>query len=240
MFLPLGSEGMRALINPSWITEDQIITLFSQNIRLWENTMFLRKTRCVDIQVCKTRCFQKGMKILQVLEAHGIYKLTSCMYHFATSNLVLASWNSMLRWRQRQQSEFEPPSGETLEVCTILFVSFCPCGPRMAKHNVNAWLINTGWTGGAFGAGHRMSLKDLASRAVSHRDASVHEWSHERKWTPMTWPMAKRLELSNVPFLQCVGHTGHHWCDSLWRFGKSRVWELPKAIVHAQVVARSR
>lgn len=31
---------------------------------------------------------------------------------------------------------------------------------RMAKHNVNAWLINTGWTGGAFGAGHRMSLKD--------------------------------------------------------------------------------
>eukprot|EP00434_Breviolum_minutum_P018090 symbB.v1.2.015955.t1/scaffold1204.1/size131571/2 len=35
---------------------------------------------------------------------------------------------------------------------------------KMAKHNVNAWLINTGWTGGAFGAGHRMSLKD--TRAI--------------------------------------------------------------------------
>eukprot|EP00913_Durusdinium_trenchii_P024626 g23118.t1 len=34
----------------------------------------------------------------------------------------------------------------------------------MAKHNVNAWLINTGWTGGAFGLGHRMSLKD--TRAI--------------------------------------------------------------------------
>ena len=31
---------------------------------------------------------------------------------------------------------------------------------RMDKHHVNAWLINTGWTGGAFGQGHRMSLKD--------------------------------------------------------------------------------
>ncbi|CAK9004472.1 unnamed protein product [Durusdinium trenchii] len=35
---------------------------------------------------------------------------------------------------------------------------------KMAKHNVNAWLINTGWTGGAFGLGHRMSLKD--TRAI--------------------------------------------------------------------------
>jgi phosphoenolpyruvate carboxykinase (ATP) len=31
---------------------------------------------------------------------------------------------------------------------------------KMAKHKVDAWLINTGWTGGAFGQGQRMSLKD--------------------------------------------------------------------------------
>ncbi|CAE7590747.1 pckA [Symbiodinium natans] len=36
---------------------------------------------------------------------------------------------------------------------------------NMAKHHVNAaWLINTGWTGGGFGSGHRMSLKD--TRAI--------------------------------------------------------------------------
>src|SRR5215208_3795412 len=31
-------------------------------------------------------------------------------------------------------------------------------GERIAKHNVNVWLVNTGWTGGAYGAGSRMKL----------------------------------------------------------------------------------
>ena len=31
-------------------------------------------------------------------------------------------------------------------------------GKKMEKHNVNVWLINTGWTGGPYGVGHRMKL----------------------------------------------------------------------------------
>ena len=31
-------------------------------------------------------------------------------------------------------------------------------GERMQKHGANVWLINTGWTGGAYGTGHRMKL----------------------------------------------------------------------------------
>jgi len=31
-------------------------------------------------------------------------------------------------------------------------------GERMNKHKANVWLINTGWTGGAYGVGHRMKL----------------------------------------------------------------------------------
>ncbi|HTZ56844.1 MAG TPA: phosphoenolpyruvate carboxykinase (ATP) [Acidobacteriaceae bacterium] len=32
-------------------------------------------------------------------------------------------------------------------------------GERLQHHNAQCWLVNTGWTGGAFGTGQRMSLK---------------------------------------------------------------------------------
>jgi phosphoenolpyruvate carboxykinase (ATP) len=31
-------------------------------------------------------------------------------------------------------------------------------GERLARHNVTCWLVNTGWTGGPFGVGERLSL----------------------------------------------------------------------------------
>ncbi|HVG12572.1 MAG TPA: phosphoenolpyruvate carboxykinase (ATP) [Flavisolibacter sp.] len=31
-------------------------------------------------------------------------------------------------------------------------------GKKMQEHKVNVWMINTGWTGGSYGAGHRMKL----------------------------------------------------------------------------------
>lgn len=35
---------------------------------------------------------------------------------------------------------------------------------KMRKHEANAWLINTGWSGGGYGVGHRLPLK--ATRAI--------------------------------------------------------------------------
>lgn len=31
-------------------------------------------------------------------------------------------------------------------------------GEKIAKHKVNCWLVNTGWSGGGFGVGHRMEI----------------------------------------------------------------------------------
>jgi len=36
-------------------------------------------------------------------------------------------------------------------------------GEKIKKHNVNVWLVNTGWTGGAFGIGKRIALKHTRS-----------------------------------------------------------------------------
>jgi phosphoenolpyruvate carboxykinase (ATP) len=43
-------------------------------------------------------------------------------------------------------------------------------GAKMKEHNVNVWLINTGWTGGPFGVGSRMKLKhtrDMINAALA-------------------------------------------------------------------------
>jgi len=39
-------------------------------------------------------------------------------------------------------------------------------GRKLDEHGAAVWLINTGWTGGAFGAGHRMPIR--ATRALLH------------------------------------------------------------------------
>ena len=39
-------------------------------------------------------------------------------------------------------------------------------GERLAKHQVRVWLVNTGWTGGAYGVGHRMKIGH--TRAMIH------------------------------------------------------------------------
>jgi phosphoenolpyruvate carboxykinase (ATP) len=48
-------------------------------------------------------------------------------------------------------------------------------GERMEEHNVNAWLINTGWSGGPFGVGERMSLPYTRAMVTAVLDGSLDE-----------------------------------------------------------------
>ncbi|EPX82244.1 phosphoenolpyruvate carboxykinase [Salipiger mucosus] len=85
------------------------------------------------------------------------------MYHF------LSGFTSKVAGTERGITEPEP----TFSTC--FGAPFMPLRPEMygnllrdkiAKHGATCWLVNTGWTGGAYGTGHRMPIK--ATRALLH------------------------------------------------------------------------
>jgi phosphoenolpyruvate carboxykinase (ATP) len=44
---------------------------------------------------------------------------------------------------------------------------------RLKKHNAHVWLVNTGWTGGGYGVGHRMSLRHTRAILDAIHDGSL-------------------------------------------------------------------
>lgn len=43
----------------------------------------------------------------------------------------------------------------------------------IARHNVDCWLVNTGWTGGAYGIGNRMPIRDTRALLAAALDGSL-------------------------------------------------------------------
>ncbi|RDC72871.1 phosphoenolpyruvate carboxykinase [Rhodovulum sp. 12E13] len=94
------------------------------------------------------------------------------MYHF------LSGFTSKVAGTERGVTEPEP----TFSTC--FGAPFMPRRPevygkllqeKIAAHGATCWLVNTGWTGGAHGTGHRMPIK--ATRALLHAalDGSLNE-----------------------------------------------------------------
>lgn len=54
-------------------------------------------------------------------------------------------------------------------------------GDKLRKHDASVWLVNTGWTGGAFGVGHRMNLaytRAMVTAAIEGELADVPATPH--------------------------------------------------------------
>jgi phosphoenolpyruvate carboxykinase (ATP) len=52
-------------------------------------------------------------------------------------------------------------------------------GEKIEKHQVQCWLINTGWTGGPYGVGHRMKIAHTRAMVNAALDGSLDEASFE-------------------------------------------------------------
>ena len=44
---------------------------------------------------------------------------------------------------------------------------------KIKAHNVDVWLVNTGWTGGPYGVGHRMPIAQTRAMVAAALDGSL-------------------------------------------------------------------
>lgn len=108
------------------------------------------------------RAGQPKNLVMLAADAFGVLppiaKLTpaQAMYHF------LSGYTAKVAGTERGVTEPEP------EFSTCFGAPFLPRDPSeygnllrelIAKHNVDCWLVNTGWTGGKYGVGSRMPIK---------------------------------------------------------------------------------
>jgi phosphoenolpyruvate carboxykinase (ATP) len=92
------------------------------------------------------------------------------MYHF------LSGFTSKVAGTERGVTEPEP----TFSTC--FGAPFMPRRPevygsllrqKIAQHGANCWLVNTGWTGGAYGTGSRMPIRATRALLTSALDGSL-------------------------------------------------------------------
>ena len=72
-------------------------------------------------------------------------------------------------------------------------------GAKMDKHDVNVWLINTGWTGGPYGVGRRMKLKYTRAMITAAMDGSLEAANKDNYHTHSVFGVQQPRTCPNVP-----------------------------------------
>ncbi|MDX1784550.1 MAG: phosphoenolpyruvate carboxykinase [Roseovarius sp.] len=181
-------------LNPE--AEPEIYATTSKFSTVIENMVFDEETRELDFEddslTANTRCaypleyisnasstaiggHPKNI-IMLTCDAFGVLppiaRLTpaQAMYHF------LSGFTSKVAGTERGVTEPEP----TFSTC--FGAPFMPRRPevygnllraKIAKHGATCWLVNTGWTGGAYGTGSRMPIKATRALLTAALDGSL-------------------------------------------------------------------
>jgi len=69
-------------------------------------------------------------------------------------------------------------------------------GDKMREHKVKVWMVNTGWTGGPFGIGHRMKLKYTRAMITAALNGELDTVPYEKH---PVFGMAVPQECPNIP-----------------------------------------
>jgi len=143
-------------VNP----ETGVVDLDSQ--RITENTRASYPIHYIPNHVPEGMAGHPAHVVFLTCDAFGVMppiaKLTpeQAMYHF------LSGYTAKVAGTERGVTEPK----ETFSACFgAPFLPLSPSvyarmlGERIARHDVQCWLVNTGWTGGPYGVGHRVDLK---------------------------------------------------------------------------------
>jgi phosphoenolpyruvate carboxykinase (ATP) len=70
---------------------------------------------------------------------------------------------------------------------------------KMKESGVNVWLVNTGWTGGPYGVGHRMKLKYTRAMITAAMDGSLEAANKDNYHVHSMFGVAQPRTCPNVP-----------------------------------------
>ncbi|TCI61607.1 phosphoenolpyruvate carboxykinase (ATP) [Exiguobacterium sp. SH0S2] len=156
-----------------------------KNISLTENTRAAYPIQFIDNAMLPSRAGHPNTIVFLTADAYGVLppisKLTKeqAMYHF------LSGYTSKLAGTERGVTEPQA----TFSTCFgSPFLPLAPeryadmLGKLIEQHNVDVYLVNTGWTGGAYGEGSRMKLsytRAMVNAAINGQLRDVDTVKHD-------------------------------------------------------------
>ncbi len=102
-----------------------------------------------------------------------IAKLTpaQAMYHFLSGYTAKVAGTE--KGRDRAGGRPSRPASARPSCRAIRPSTATCCAELIAEHGVDCWLVNTGWTGGAYGTGKRMPIKATRALLTAALDGSL-------------------------------------------------------------------